>query len=335
MLRPVQKLRLIPALLLAAATEAAAPPALAEPTPEARAAAETLYNEAGKLGDAGKWTEAMAKLEASLALDPAVGTLQRLAYCAEKLGLTATAWSRYLDMEALATQSGDKRAKFAAANAKRLEPLLAKLSIEVPPESRGDDLEIRKDGTPLKPGAWGVPVPVDPGPHTVEASRPGKQAFRTMVTVEAKPGVTSVRVPVLPDVPATPAAPEPAPPFWGSRRIAGVSVAGAGVVGIAIGAALGAVALKKASDLKSSGQCNADLSACFAAGMSAWQDGRTLAHGSTAAFVVGGAAVAVGVVLFATGGAGSGASAGASGARVTVRAIGGARMGGVSVKGGW
>ena len=109
--------RCLPALLLAAAALSLAPYALADATPEAKAAADALYVQAGKLGDEQKWAEAMAKLEASLALDPAIGTLNRLAYAAEKLGLLATSWSRYHDMEALARRNNDKRAADAAANA--------------------------------------------------------------------------------------------------------------------------------------------------------------------------------------------------------------------------
>src|SRR5262249_25737250 len=150
-----------------------APRAAADTSSEDQAAAEALYQEAAKLAKANRWPEAVARLEASQKLDPAVGTLMQLAWCYEKAGRSASAWSTYRDVPSLA-KPDDKRAKQAEADAKRLEPTLARLLLEVAAENRAAAVEIRRDGTLLNAGAWGVAVPIDPGTHKIEATATGK-----------------------------------------------------------------------------------------------------------------------------------------------------------------
>src|SRR5262249_1134827 len=132
----------------------------------------------------------------------------------------------------------------------------------------------------------------------------GKQPWTTTITIEPKPGVTTVRVPALQDAPSTPdaspaPAPAPAAPFWGPQRIAGLAVGGAGVAGVIVGAGFGVRALNKNSDSKQS--CSpTDPNFCNDTGVSLRNDARTAATISTAAIVIGGAAITGGIVLFAT-----------------------------------
>jgi hypothetical protein len=225
-------------------------------------------------------------------------------------------------------RSGSSRAAPATPN----PTTLARLSIAL--DARVAGVEVRRDGTAIAAGALGTPVPVDPGTHTVEATQPGKLAWKTTVSIAPGPGVTTVQVPALQDAPqaVAPTAPEPAP-FWSTQRIAGVAVAGVGVAGLAVGAALGGVVLSKTSNLRSTGECNADLTVCNATGLPLRQSAQTMAHGSTAALVVGGAALAAGIVVFAVAPSGH-AAAPANGVRVTVGPVAGAEMG-VLVRGGF
>ena len=171
----MSKRSLLAGLLLAAVTLSSR--AFADASPEDRAAADALYEEAGKLAAADRWGEACPKLEASFKLDPAIGTLLRLGYCYEKVGRTASAWASFNDGAAMAIKANDKRAKDAAEGVRRLAPTLARLAIEVAPENGSAGLDIRRDGTVVSAGALGTPVPVDPGTHTVEASQAGKRAW--------------------------------------------------------------------------------------------------------------------------------------------------------------
>jgi serine/threonine-protein kinase len=221
--------------------------ALGDVTPQDRAVADSLYEQSAQLAKENRWEEACAKLEASLKLDPAIGTLLRLASCYEHQLKTASAWSAYNDAVALAAKSDDKRGKFAEKEAKRLEPTLAKLLVEVSPEGRAG-LEIKRDGMPIAASAWGAPFPVDPGTITLECSQPGKRSWKTSISVDAKPGTTTVRVPALEDAPAPsptdvkPPAPEP------RSLVPGIVLAGVAAAGIGAGAALFAVSGGKHAD---------------------------------------------------------------------------------------
>lgn len=216
--------------------------------------------------------------------------------------------------------------------AKRLEPLLPKLALRLAPENRGQGFEIRRDGVVLKPGAWDADIPVDPGEHVIEASAPGKKTWRSTVRIDRAATTTTVAIPVL-EADASASSAPGGGSFWGAQRVAGAAVAGAGAAGLVVGSILGGLALSKASSLKSGGHCNADLTVCDAVGVPQWQDGQMLAHGSTAAFVVGGVALAAGVVVFATAPHAKGSDEPKSGFRVVLGPV--AHGGSLRLSGGW
>jgi serine/threonine-protein kinase len=310
--------------------------AFAGASPEDAALADSLYAEGGKLMEAGRWSEACPKIEASWKLDPAIGSSLRLAYCWERVGRSASSWSMYHEAEAMARRAGDKRADEAAKRAKELEPLLSRLVLDVAPENQAAGTEIRRDGKVIDAAAWASGIPIDPGAHAIEASAPARLPWKTTITIEPKPGVTTLHVPMLAAAPPEDKGATGGPsPFWGTQRVAGVATGAAGILGLAVGSILGGVVVAKVGSLKSGGHCNADLSACDAAGLPLRQDARSLAHGSTAALVVGGAALAAGVVVFFTAPSASVAAAPKSGARVLVGPVAGAEMTGVLVRGGW
>jgi hypothetical protein len=178
-----------------AVTLASAPRAYADATPQDQALADVLYKEGIKLAHEGRWLEAKQKLEASLALDPGAGTLWNLSRFEERLGNMASAWSRANDAAALARTRGNKLAKDMEADAKRLEPTLARLVLTVAPESRAAGVTIKRDGTVIQAAAWDTPIPLDPGEHKIEATAPGKRTWTTTVKIEVQPSTTTVAEP--------------------------------------------------------------------------------------------------------------------------------------------
>jgi serine/threonine-protein kinase len=289
--------RLLPVVHILAALSIASP-ARAQSAAEDRAAADALYEEAGNLMKAGRFTEACPKLEASQKLDPGIGTTMRLGYCYEHAGRTASAWSAYNDAEGMARKAGDKRADDAAKRAKQLEPLLSRMVLDVAPENRAGGVEIRRDGRVIDPAAWTSAIPIDPGTHVIDASGAARLPWKTTITVEAKPGTQTVAVPALAAAPVVQDRGAEARPFWSGQRIAGVAVGGAGFVGLVVGAVFGIKTLGKTSDAKA--HCAATMPYCDATGLQLQRDAASMAKGADAALILGGAAVVGGVVLFLT-----------------------------------
>ena len=139
--------------------------------------AEAAFEDGRRLLAAGQLPWACAKFEESQRLDPATGTLLNLATCHQSLGRLATAWTEFRAAEAAAAR--DKRADrvaFARQHALALEPRLARLQLTLAAEARLPGLKVLLDGielTALPP----LDIPLDPGPHQIQALAPGYDPF--------------------------------------------------------------------------------------------------------------------------------------------------------------
>ncbi len=200
------------ALVLALLPSVLAGPAIAEPSREDRAAALALFDDGRKLAGAKKYAEACPKFEASLRLDPGLGTLLNLSDCYEQIGRTASAWSGFRDAasQARATNQPD-REKVARERAAALESKLSRVRIVVPAELAGAALTITRDGSPLPASLAGTPIPVDPGTHTIRVAAEGKEPWETTVDVPANGKTVDVKVPVPASKPGSPAGTATAP----------------------------------------------------------------------------------------------------------------------------
>jgi hypothetical protein len=241
-------------------------------------AAEALFDEGRRLMVEGKFAVACTKLEESERMDAAVGTLLYLAECYEKTGRTASAWATFREASSAARAGGQlERARVGQERAARLEPLLVRLTINV----AADDAQIPgftlKRSTEVVPQAlWGSAVPVDPGDYTVEASAPGYEPFSRRVTIGKEsmstevPRLVQSAASTAPTAPVngagpvepvvTTPAPSPVPPPAANQgsglsgmKIAGIVVAGAGVVSLAVGTVFGVNAISKNDDAKKAG----------------------------------------------------------------------------------
>ena len=273
--------------------------------------AEALFQRAKALMAEGKFADACPKFLESDRLDPGIGTKLRLADCYALIGKTASAWAEFVDAADLATKTKDAREKIARQKAAELKPTLPMLTVEVAPGVPRESLEIRRDDVVIGAAVWGTPVPVDPGPHQITASAPGRKAWTSRVVSEPS-RVTSILVPELdPEVVA--AAPtttttqnsvahdaDPTTPAGGSaQRTIGVVVLGIGVLGLAGGTYFGLSAKSKLDASNQDGHCRAD-NRCDAKGVELRSDFQSAATISTIAFVVGGVAAVGGTVLFLT-----------------------------------
>jgi hypothetical protein len=318
--------------MLTVALTSFAMPSEAEPADGDRTLAAALFREAKTLMTKGDYVAACTKLEESQRLDPGGGTLLNLALCHEKQGRSATAWGEFIEALGLARRDNRQaRVDLAEEHIQKLEPTLSKMTIVVSPESDEPSLEITRDGAVVGRAAWGMPFPVDPGEHKVQAVAPGKLAFRSSVTVDAGAPATTftIRIPLLErdaagadavaaatapgparpvlavspiaggagrPVSAPPGEPAPEQPHSSGQRLWGWGAIGLGGAGIIAGTALTVVALDKKSD--SHDRCPKDP--CDAQAVSLSQDAGRFADFATVGFGVGFAAVAAGVILLLT-----------------------------------
>jgi hypothetical protein len=311
-----------------------------------QAAATALFKQGRDLMAAGKYADACPKLAESQRLDPGAGTLLNLATCYEKNGQIASAWTTYQDAASAAQRAGEaERVKAARAKVAALEPTLPTLTIVVPAAADRPDLEIRRDGALVGRAAWGAPIPVDPGPHPLDASAPGKTPWHGQAQVGGAGAKVSIEIPPLADAAATPppalsAPPTPAPAAaptappadsttpsssGSTQRLLGVITGGVGVVGIGVGSVFGAIAMGKNNS--ASGHCNGSV--CDAPTVSTLNDARTDATVSTVAFAAGGVLLAAGVVLYLT------APKGAPTAGLILSPGAGGSVAGLTLQGGW
>jgi hypothetical protein len=310
-----------------------------------QAAATALFKQGRDLMAAGRYADACPKLAESQRLDPGAGTLLNLATCYEKNGQIASAWTTYQDAASAAQRAGEaERVKAARAKVAALEPTLPTLTIVVPATADRPDLEIRRDGALVGRAAWGAPIPVDPGPHPLDASAPGKTPWHGQAQVGGAGAKVSIEIPPLADAAATPPpappappsptpAPAPAPPpdsatppsSGSTQRLLGLVSGGVGVVGIGVGSVFGAIAMGKNNS--ASGHCNGTV--CDAPTVSTLNDARTDATVSTVAFAAGGVLLAAGVVLYLT------APRGAPTAGLVLSPGAGGSVAGLTLQGGW
>jgi hypothetical protein len=275
------------------------------------AAAEALFNKGVADMDGGRFDAACPELAESQRLDPRSGTLFTLATCNAKSGKIATAvavYEDYLrsvsDLPAATKMKHADRVKIARGEVDKLRPQVPVLKLVLPASTAATTARVRRDGTDLSAASLGIALPVDPGEHVVTLEVPERAPAEHRFSIargEAKtvelhlgPLRQAATVAVVPPPVRPP--PDGSSDSSGGRRTAGIVVGGVGAALLVVGGVTGGLALAKKKTVDA--DC-AGLS-CSAAGESAVTSGRTLGTLSTVGFVVGGAALATGAVLFFT-----------------------------------
>jgi hypothetical protein len=289
-------------------------------------AAQALFDEGRRLMDQRRWSEACPKLAESERLAPSGGTLLNLAECYEHTGQSASAWVAWKDAAARANAAGKRDVeKRALTRAGALEASLARLTIAVDKASDVDGLQVKRDGVAVGHAEFGMPIPVDPGAHVIEATAPKKKPFSANVTVAAKQTDAQVVVTLADDdapkpiaaaepspaenhssplVTATPEQPAAARSGWSGQKTVALVVTGAGLVGVALGTVFGLDAKSKNDQALEPQNCRTTMY-CTQNGLSLTDDAKSAALASTIAFGAGAAALVAGAVLWFTAPSGS------------------------------
>jgi hypothetical protein len=271
------------------------------------ATAQSLFLGAKASEKAGDYRKACAQFAESQRLDPAPGTLLNEADCEEHLGAVASAWTHYVAARDQLARTDD-RWPFAngriAALEKRVPHLVLRLASGAPPGTR-----VVRDATEVGAAAFGVPLALDPGPHTITVAAPGHSDAVTQVSVaegESKDVALELgpaHETAMPTLVATPhsqaadagRASPVGPGSSDSRSTLGWAVGGVGLAGLIVGALAGVVAMGDAGTVKS--DCASNGACRTQAGVDAGSEGKTFSVLSTAGFIGGAALMGVGVYL--------------------------------------
>jgi hypothetical protein len=143
--------------------------------------ARAQFQRAIELEQAGNYTTALEQFRdvGQVRMTPQVRF--HIASCEEKLGRLVTALGGYQLAFADADSVGEDFKAEVSTAVTRLEASIPKLVIV-----RGagaEAAEIQLDGVALGASSVGVPVPLDPGPHSVSAKAPGALPFSQTVTI--------------------------------------------------------------------------------------------------------------------------------------------------------
>jgi hypothetical protein len=293
---------------LGALLSAAAPSIARADDVAARNLAEQMFSEGKKLMTEGKFDDACPKLAESQRLDPGGGTILNLAVCHESQGHFASAWSEFREALGLARTDGRRdREQLAQEHLTLVEPKVSHLTFAMEPKVSVSGMTIKLDGQALGQAAWSSPLPVDPGPHDIVVSAPGKLDEQVAMHVGAIADSKTVTIHALEDAPPQPGSvslPENTPEAGGSdgstgKRVAGFVVGGVGLVAVGVGSVFGVEALEKRHD--SNASCSG--STCTtAAGVASNDDAKRFANFADVGIGVGIVGLVVGTYLVLTSG---------------------------------
>ena len=289
-----------------------------------RLGAEALADDGAKLMVRGEYEAACRKYEEAAHLERSPARLLTLASCYERCGKVATAWATLGEAAELAEARGEpKKAALARETLKRLAPNVGRLKVMVPDEAQVDDLVITRDGAPLAHSLWGVPVPIDPGPHVIRVTALGRQSWQVEVGLLPGPSTMLLRIPVLavdPERaideerrfldrrdgtmstrrPLVAAAPERAIDASGdetigsTQRTLGLVLVGTGVTALALGAAFSLSSRSTRDDLDAT--CAGNV--CPPSSMVLFDEARAEAVRANVSLGIGLVALASGVVVY-------------------------------------
>lgn len=162
------------------------------------AAAETLFQEGLSAMKRGDFIVACEAFSSSNKADPSPGTQINLALCFEKQKKWASAWTWYRSAVGLAQQRNQKeREQLADESATRLKSQLHYVIVAI--SEPLDGVVVRRDGAEVTVALAGkeVPLPIDPGEHTLEVTASGRKPWTHKFQVADNNQTDRINVPKL------------------------------------------------------------------------------------------------------------------------------------------
>ncbi|HET9991908.1 MAG TPA: hypothetical protein VFQ65_25440 [Kofleriaceae bacterium] len=268
--------------------------------------ADELFKQGKKLMAEKKFAEACPKLEASFQADATIGTELNIGRCYEEWGKLGKAYRAYSDALKRADEAKDNRAPKIKELIAKLEPNVPRLVIHIPDGADTAGLQVAIDGVAIADIT--APQLVDPGPKAIEYALGSGPRKSKLVPVER--GATSeitldlpkAKTEKVPDklvvrAKPAPATEQPAAAPGHGQRVAGVVIAGVGVVTVGVSTYVALAARSKYNDALAA-NCMGMTNACNMQGLTDTHDARSQANTATIIGGVGLAAIAAGIVVY-------------------------------------
>jgi hypothetical protein len=227
--------------------------------------AREQFAQALALQTGGDWAGALALLKEVAAIKPTPQVRFNIALCEERLGRLVAALGDY-ELAGSDAQS-EKADQVREEVDSRLDALRARVPRVVVQRAEGaESATISLDGVALGDSVVNTPLPVDPGPHVVEATALGYQPFKQSFRVAEQQTATipvmlqPVPVKVEPLVQPPPPPPPPPPRAKSGVRTAGFAIGGAGLATLLTSGAMFYLRHGTISDLDK--QCGPNRNAC-------------------------------------------------------------------------
>jgi tetratricopeptide (TPR) repeat protein len=166
----------------------------AEPLPSEIVLARRLFAEARAAEDARDWPSAMSKLRGAVAVKETAGLRFHLAYCEEQQGMLVEALGDYERSEDLGKQTKEDFVAQLAARRDALYKRIPTVTVLTPPAIA--EAAVSVDGRVVPSTFLGKPLPLNPGPHKLRVSAPGRIEFSSEIWLkEGDALVTSATMP--------------------------------------------------------------------------------------------------------------------------------------------
>ena len=218
--------------------------------------AQVRFQQAVELMKSDHCGDAIPLLQESQRQDPASGTLANLASCYVRLGRTGSAYLTYKKAARAAILEKKLDLQKSADDAAAI--LLPKLTqLRVVPLGSGEMPEIRINGQPVEDVR--SPIPLDQGENIIEATAPGREPWRRILSAPGQGALMVIEVPDLRSAPELHSQNSretmtrtPRPFNDTNKRLElrpyALVAAGVGVVGLAVGTVLAFDARSKQDD---------------------------------------------------------------------------------------
>ena len=198
---PRRGLALVLALCAGAAVLAA--PRAGAQTEEELAGARRLFARAVEDQNAKRYDVALDEFRRVAAVKETANVRYRIASCLESLGRNAEAFESY--RQAVQLGQDDKQAadtvRAASDRVTALDRVVPRLSIVLPADAP-PGTQVRLDDAPVDAAKLSEPLAVDVGHHTIAVEAPGRQPYRTGLTV-----AEGARLTITAELPAVAVAP--------------------------------------------------------------------------------------------------------------------------------